>query len=184
MLYFLLLLFCECSSLLVLRLALSFSLIFCSELVSLLMSSSLILMFIIYESYFNIWLAVEKFHAYSGANGSLCRLRHRLCMSCRYCSHYELVNYAHIMTSLKYLRVSIVPLKVSCIAFSIASIILWYIFSCKCFNWVTWRMLASCYDYTLVTLSLYEHLVFDLCITLCFDKYILSLCMIMAIMLS
>src|SRR3954452_11423453 len=45
---FLLLLFCECSSLLVLCLALCFSLIFCSELVSLLMSSSLILMFIIY----------------------------------------------------------------------------------------------------------------------------------------
>jgi len=45
-------------------------------------------------------------------------------------------------------------------------------------------MLAPCYDYSLVTLSLYEHLVFDLCITLCFDQYILSLCMIMAIMLS
>ena len=30
----------------------------------------------------------------------------------------------------------IVPLKVSCIVFSIASIILWYIFSCKCFIWV------------------------------------------------
>src|SRR3954454_11629703 len=56
---FLLLLFCECSSLLVLRLALSFSLIFCSELVSFLVSSSLILMFIIYESYFIIWLVVE-----------------------------------------------------------------------------------------------------------------------------
>ena len=56
---FLLLLFCECSSLLVLRLALSFSLIFFSELVSLLVSSSLIFMFIIYESYFNIWLVVE-----------------------------------------------------------------------------------------------------------------------------
>src|SRR4051812_11471744 len=83
-------------------------------------------------------------------------------MSCRYFSHYELVNYAHIMTSFKYLRVSIVPLKVSCIVFSIASIILWYIFSCKCFNWVTWRMLAPCYDYSLVTLSLYDHLVFDL----------------------
>ena len=39
---FLLLLFCQCSSLLVLRLALSFSLIFFSELVSLLVSSSLI----------------------------------------------------------------------------------------------------------------------------------------------
>src|SRR3954469_11653672 len=51
------------------------------------------------------------------------------------------------------------PLKVSCIVFSIASIILWYIFSCKCFNWVTWHMLAPCYDYLLVTLSLYEHLV-------------------------
>src|SRR3954467_9308914 len=51
---FLLLLFCECSSLLVLRLALSFSLIFFSELVSLLVSSSLIFMFIIYESYFII----------------------------------------------------------------------------------------------------------------------------------
>src|SRR3954447_26782988 len=102
---FLLLLFCESSSLLVLRLALSFSLIFYSELVSMLMSSSLILMFIIYESYFIIWLAVEleerKFLAYSGANGSLCRLRHRFCMSCRYYSHYELVDYAHIMTSLK-----------------------------------------------------------------------------------
>src|SRR3954469_24923719 len=48
---FLLLLFCECFSLLVLRLALSFSLFF-SELVSLLVSSSLIFMFIIYESYF------------------------------------------------------------------------------------------------------------------------------------
>src|SRR3954452_12667611 len=56
---FLLLLFCECSSLLVLRLAPSFSLIFFSQLVSLLVSSSLILMFIIYESYFIIWLAVE-----------------------------------------------------------------------------------------------------------------------------
>src|SRR3954447_25805188 len=56
---FLLLLFCECSSLVVPRLALSFSLIFFSELVSLLMSSSLILMFIIYESYFIIWLAVK-----------------------------------------------------------------------------------------------------------------------------
>src|SRR3954470_14808618 len=56
---FLLLLFCECSILLVLRLALSFSFIFCSELVNLLMSSSLILMLIIYESYFIIWLAVE-----------------------------------------------------------------------------------------------------------------------------
>ena len=44
---------------LVLRLAMSFSLIFYSELVSLLVSSSLILMFIIYENYFNIWLAVE-----------------------------------------------------------------------------------------------------------------------------
>src|SRR4051812_22518333 len=33
-------------------------------------------------------------------------------------------------------------------------------------------MLAPCYDYSLVTLSLYEHLVFDLCITLCFDQYI------------
>src|SRR3954447_23762519 len=42
---FLLLLFCEYSSLLVLRLALSFSLIFFSELDSLLVSSSLILMF-------------------------------------------------------------------------------------------------------------------------------------------
>src|SRR3954470_9612230 len=126
----------------------------------------------------------KKTHAYSDANGSLCRLRHRLCMSCRYCSHYELANYAHIMTSFKYLRVSIVPLKVSCIVFSIASIILWYIFSCKCFNWVTWRMLASCYDYSLATLSLYEHLIFDLCITSCFDQYILSLCMIMTIMLS
>src|SRR3954451_20211098 len=51
---FLLLLFCECSSLLVLRLALSFSLIFFSELVSLLVSSSLIFMFIIYEIYFII----------------------------------------------------------------------------------------------------------------------------------
>src|SRR3954470_6525325 len=80
---FLLLLFCECSSLLVLCLALSFSLIFFLELVSLLVSSSLILMFIIYESYFIIWLAVEleekKFHVYSGANGSLCRLQHRIC---------------------------------------------------------------------------------------------------------
>src|SRR3954447_14734847 len=56
---FLLLLFCECSSLLILRLALSFSLIFFSELVSLLVCSSLILMFIIYEVYFIIWLAVE-----------------------------------------------------------------------------------------------------------------------------
>src|SRR4051794_27399580 len=102
---FLLLLFCECSSLLVLRLALSFSLILFSDLVNLLMSSSLILMFIIYESYFIIWLAVElvekKFLAYSGANGRLCRLRHRLCMSYRYYSHYELVDYAHIMTSFK-----------------------------------------------------------------------------------
>src|SRR3954465_5677413 len=103
---FLLLLFCECSSLLVLRLALSLSLIFFSEPVSLLMSSSLILMFIIYESYFIIWLVMEileekKFLAYSGANGSLCRLPHRLCMSCRYYSHCELVDYAHIMTSFK-----------------------------------------------------------------------------------
>src|SRR3954447_2038175 len=106
---FLLLLFCECSSLLVLRLALSFSLIFFSELVSLLVSSSLIFLFIIYESYFIIWLTVEleekKFLAYSGANGSLCRLRHRLCMSYIYIyiyySHYELVDYAHIMTSFK-----------------------------------------------------------------------------------
>src|SRR3954468_639986 len=56
---FLLLLFCECSSLLVLRLALRFSLIFFSELVSFLVISSLILMFIIYESYFIIWLAVK-----------------------------------------------------------------------------------------------------------------------------
>src|SRR3954453_15687801 len=39
-------------------------------------------------------------------------------------------------------------------------------------------MLAPCYDYSLVTLRLYDHLVFDLCITLCFDQYILSLCMI------
>src|SRR3954453_15011610 len=79
---FLLLLFCECSSLQVLHLALSFSLIFFSELVSFLVNSSLIFMFIIYESYFIIWLAVEleekKFLAYSGANGSLRRLRHRL----------------------------------------------------------------------------------------------------------
>src|SRR3954463_11179946 len=79
---FLLLLFCDCYSLLVLRLALSFSLIFFSELVGLLVSSSLLLMFIIYESYFIIWLVVEleekKFLAYSGANGSLCRLQHRL----------------------------------------------------------------------------------------------------------
>src|SRR3954453_23361832 len=105
-------------------------------------------------------------------------------MSCRYCSFHELLNYADIITSFKYLRVSIVPFKVPCIVFSIASIILWYIFSCKCFNCVTWRMIAPCYDYSLVTLSLYEHLVFDLCITLCFDQYILSLCMIMAIMLS
>src|SRR4051794_24602861 len=77
---FLLLLFCDCSSLLVLRLALIVSLILFSELVSLLVSSSLIFMFIIYESYFIIVLAVEledkKFLAYSGANGSLCRLRH------------------------------------------------------------------------------------------------------------
>src|SRR3954453_22244662 len=103
--WFLLLLFCECSSLLVLRLALSFSLKFFSELVSLLVSSSLILMFIIYESYFIIWLVVEleekKFLAYSGTNGSLCTLRHRLCISCRYYSHFELVDYAHIMTSFK-----------------------------------------------------------------------------------
>src|SRR3954447_10435435 len=102
---FLLLLFCECSSLLVLHLALSFSVIFFSELFSLLMSSSLILMFIIYEIYFIIWSAVEleekKFLVYSGANESLCRLRHRLCMSCRYYAHYELVDYAHIMTSFK-----------------------------------------------------------------------------------
>src|SRR3954451_15372176 len=56
---FLWLLFCECSSLLVLHLALSFSLLFFPELVSLLMSSSLIFMFIIYESYFIVWLAVE-----------------------------------------------------------------------------------------------------------------------------
>src|SRR4051794_8625251 len=56
---FLLQLFCECSSLLVLCLALSFSFIFFSELVSLLVSSSLFFMFIIYESYFIIWLAVE-----------------------------------------------------------------------------------------------------------------------------
>src|SRR4051812_30140617 len=56
---FLLLLFCECSNLLVLRLALSFSLMFFSELVSLLVTSSQILMFMIYESYFIIWLAVE-----------------------------------------------------------------------------------------------------------------------------
>src|SRR3954454_10340800 len=85
---FLLLLFCECSSLLVLHLGLSFSLIFFSELVSFFVSISLIFMFIIYESYFIIWLAVEleekKFLAYNGANGSLCRLRHRFCMSCRY----------------------------------------------------------------------------------------------------
>src|SRR3954469_13936816 len=102
---FLLLLFCECSSLLVLRLALSFSLILFSDLVSLLVSSSLILMFIIYESYFIIWLAVEllekKFLAYSGANESLCRLRHRFCMSCRYYFQNELVDYSHIMTSFK-----------------------------------------------------------------------------------
>src|SRR3954467_11750970 len=69
---FLLLLFCECSSLLVLCLALSFSLLFFSELFSLLASTSLIFMFIIYESYFIIWLTVEleekKFLAYSGAN--------------------------------------------------------------------------------------------------------------------
>ena len=49
---------------------------------------------------------------------------------------------------------------------------------------LTWRMLAPCYDYTLVTLSLYDHLVFGVYITLCFDQYVLSLCMIMAIMLS
>src|SRR3954463_16764071 len=55
---------CECSSFLLLCLALSFSLISCSELVSLL-----------------YWLALEareKFHAYSDANGSLFRLQHRL----------------------------------------------------------------------------------------------------------
>src|SRR3954454_9382820 len=79
---FLLSLFCECSSLPVLRLALSFSLIFVTELVSLLVSSSMIFMFIFYESYFIIWLTVEleekKFLAYIGANGSLCRLQHRL----------------------------------------------------------------------------------------------------------
>src|SRR3954452_13752120 len=102
---FLLLLFCECSSLLVLRLALSFSLILFSELVSLLVNSTLIFMFIIYERYFIIWLAVEleekKFLAYSGANGSLCRLRHRLFMSCRYYSHYEVFDYAHIINSFK-----------------------------------------------------------------------------------
>src|SRR4051812_44402619 len=79
---FLLTLFSECSSLLVLRLALSFSLIFFSELVSFLVSSSLIFMFIIYETYLIIWLMVEleekKLLPYSGANGSLCRLRHRI----------------------------------------------------------------------------------------------------------
>src|SRR3954451_13574174 len=76
------------------------------------------------------------------------------CMSCRYCSHHELVDYAYIMTSLKSLRVFIVPWKVSCIVFSIASIILWYIFSCKCFNWVDLAHFEP-------SLSLYEHLVFD-----------------------
>src|SRR3954451_8127836 len=102
---FLLLMFCECSSLLVLRLSLTFSLIFFSELVSFLVSSSLIFMFIIYEIYFIIWLTVEleekKFLAYSGAIGSLCRLRHRFCMSYRYYFQCELVDYDHIMTSFK-----------------------------------------------------------------------------------
>src|SRR3954466_679606 len=68
---FLLSLFCECSSLLVQHLALSFSLIFFSELVSLLVSSSLIFMFIIYESCFIIWLTVELEEK-------------RFCMTCRY----------------------------------------------------------------------------------------------------
>src|SRR4051794_29254701 len=120
------------------------------------MSSSLILIFIIYESYFNIWLAVEiekrkNFMRMVVQMEACLDCDIDFCMSYRYCSHYERVNYAHIMNSFKYLRVSIVPLKVSCIVFSIASIILWYIFSCKCFNWVTWRMLASCYDYISVT---------------------------------
>src|SRR4051812_42688457 len=124
-------------------------------------------MFIIYESYFIIWLAVEI-----EKRKSFLRIVMQMeaCVDCDmdFACHvdiifqYKLVDYAHIMTSFKYLRVSIVPLKVSCIVFSIASIILWYIFSCECINWVTWRMLAPCYDYSLVTLSLYEHLVFDL----------------------
>ena len=130
----------QCSSFHLLRLALCFSLIFCSELVSLLMNSSLIFMFIIYESCFNIWLAVEK-----ERKSCMCIVMQMkacldcgidFCMSCRYCSYHELVDYAYIMTCFKQLRVSSVPLKVSCIVFSIVSIKLWYIFSCKYFNWV------------------------------------------------
>src|SRR4051812_34692021 len=97
-------------------------------------------MFIIYESDFNDLVGVgmkgKRFMCIVMQMEACLDCNIDFCMSCRYCSHHELVDYAYIMTSLKLPRVFIVPLKVSCIVFSIASIILWYIFSCKCFNWV------------------------------------------------
>ena len=106
-------------------------------------------------------LEEKKFLAYSGANGSLCRLRHRLL-------HVMLDFTMNFLTLFISRLVSnsweclLCNWKFHALFFSIASIILWYMFSCKCFNWVTWRMLAPSYDYSLVTLVLYERLVFDL----------------------
>ena len=74
----------------------------------------------------------------------------------------ELINYICIMTCLKSLRVIIVPLEVSCIVSSIGSIILWFIFSCKCFIWVDLAHACTMFWLSLSHLCLYDHLVFDL----------------------
>ena len=79
-------------------------------------------------------------------------------MSC-WMLFYMFSNYCFSMTCLKYLRVPNVPLKESCFVSIKHKIV---VFSFNALFGLTWRMFISCYDFKPVTLSLYDHLVFDL----------------------
>src|SRR4051812_44610207 len=80
------------------------------------------------------------------------------CMSC-FMLFYMFSNYCCSMTFLKCLRVLNKPLKESC-SFSIKHKIV--VFSFDALFGLTWHMVISGYDFKPVTLSLYDHLVFDL----------------------
>ena len=158
--------FCECSSLLVLRLALVFPLIFFSELVGFLylclISSLVFIDYYLWELFQISWLVLETskmFHVYSDAKGSLFRLWHRLghvmldvilitCLVVIAVAWLVLNNWECLMC---HERIMFVSIKHKIVVFSFDALF-----------GLTWHMLISCYDFKPVTLSLYDHLVFDL----------------------
>ena len=108
------------------------------------------------------WLVLETskmFHFYSDANGSLFRLWHRLwhvmldvilitCLVVIAVAWLVLNNWECLMC---HERITFVSIKHKIVVFSFDALF-----------GLTWHMLISCYDFKPVTLSLYDHLVFDL----------------------